>query len=573
MSKLLLICYKQNQSIAKLLKEQTNFFTKRLTPDNLVPKPTQVISSNKLNILIFNPTLSLKVNNASVCLGNMLLEKNDWHEPMAEAPLGTYALFRSNDSFIELLSDRVASRTIWYYCDERIFVASTSQRAIIIAKGSFHFNDQVIPWMLTSGVIGPENSYDTEIKQLPPESRCVFDINNWNLKLYTKVAHFTNTPAPKHILRMKLEKELDYVFSNFSPNAGNWILPLSGGVDSRGILLMLLKHGIKPETITWGLPESKQDHDSDAFVASRLSKAFNITNLFYPVEFATDSFETVFNRFLIAGDGRIDHLSGYLDGFELWNGLFKNNVQGIIRGDEGFGWEEVYTEADVYNSLGINILTGSKLWNRFNELGIPEPLFPAALKRKKDEGISTWRDRLYHHYRIPVMLAALNDLKLPYLEITNPFLTHNIINFVQQLPENLRTRKVLFRNYIHSISPKIPYATRSSIQYHPDIFKNETVSNYLINEIKNNHKNDIFSCDFLNALINYWENSRQEDLKSKTGNRLKTSIKNLMPYWIKSILRNSFYTKEIDFKVFLFRTIILLKMNEICKYDATIFKT
>jgi len=57
-----------------------------------------------------------------------------------------------------------------------------------------------------------------------------------------------------------------------------------------------------------------------------------------------------------------------------------------------------------------------------------------------------WRDRLYQQYRVPFLLAALSDLKLGYVEIVNPLLSDSVIDLIRQLPDSLRTHKVLLRN-------------------------------------------------------------------------------------------------------------------------------
>ena len=56
---------------------------------------------------------------------------------MAGIPDGSYALFRSDENKVELITDVVGSRTIWYVRTEDAFIASTSQRAIIFFSSGF----------------------------------------------------------------------------------------------------------------------------------------------------------------------------------------------------------------------------------------------------------------------------------------------------------------------------------------------------------------------------------------------------------------------------------------------------
>jgi len=70
-------------------------------------------------------------------------------------PNGAYALVRGDANVVEVVTDSLASRTIWYAQTDDLFVASTSQRAIVALLGRFEFNTEVIPWMLSSGTLGP----------------------------------------------------------------------------------------------------------------------------------------------------------------------------------------------------------------------------------------------------------------------------------------------------------------------------------------------------------------------------------------------------------------------------------
>src|SRR5690606_23618906 len=97
-------------------------------------------------------------NNESICLG-FTSDKSWWEIQSARRVLeGSYSVFRNDSDFVELQTDAVASRTIWYYFDEHFLIASNSQLAILYYLGNFDFNNEVVPWMLASGIIGPSLS-------------------------------------------------------------------------------------------------------------------------------------------------------------------------------------------------------------------------------------------------------------------------------------------------------------------------------------------------------------------------------------------------------------------------------
>ena len=173
MSKAVYIC-PRNARDSSLIKNTLVGINKRIAPDNIsMQPPPKIVESDGIIIGIFNPT-EVTIKNGSVCLGSMI-DPEEWHLPMQRSPDGTYALFRSNRKSIQVLTDVVATRTIWYFLSDSIFVASTSQRAIVSVLGSFEFNKQVIPWILSTGSLGPVHGWDRRIKRLGGDSSIILD--------------------------------------------------------------------------------------------------------------------------------------------------------------------------------------------------------------------------------------------------------------------------------------------------------------------------------------------------------------------------------------------------------------
>jgi hypothetical protein len=182
----------------------------------------------------------------------MLSGDTSWADPLTERPDGTYALFRSNSTIVEVLSDAVASRTIWYFLDDEMLIASTSQRAIVLLLASFRFNDKVIPWMLSTGTLGPGHSWDSRLKCIPADSSIVLDRSSWILRSDISNCEFIAVNRSDDEHRKLFEQSLHTTFASLDLDYSKWILPLSGGYDSRFILYMLKDHA-NLRTITWGL--------------------------------------------------------------------------------------------------------------------------------------------------------------------------------------------------------------------------------------------------------------------------------------------------------------------------------
>src|SRR5690606_6848624 len=124
----------------------------------------------------------------NICLGHVSDAR--WNEVGTTTPEGTYAICRSNTRTVELLSDATASRTLWYYMDETILLASTSQRWMATVLASFEANDEVLTWMLSSGSLGPSGGWDRRLNRLQADSTFTVDLEKWAAELKTKEMRF-----------------------------------------------------------------------------------------------------------------------------------------------------------------------------------------------------------------------------------------------------------------------------------------------------------------------------------------------------------------------------------------------
>ena len=393
-------------------------------------------------------------------MGQIFGKNEKWYEPLQEFPDGSYALFRDGTEHCEIVSDPVASRTIWYYLDENLFIASTSQRAIVMFIGSFEFDERVIPWVLSTGSLGPVFSWDKRIKRVPADSSVILDKNKWSVSVKSNPIEFNLVKRSDEQHENQLRESLETTFKSLNLDYSNWVLPLSGGYDSRGILCFLHeidKNIQRLRTITWGLKSSLEVKGSDAYVAKELANKLNVSHKYYHTDLSEEPVDNIINRFILLGEGRIDHLSGYMDGFKIWKTLFEDEIQGIIRGDEGFGWDQVSSTLTVRLSVGCSLCSDYSNLKDYTKYGFPSQELPQHLNQRKGETLNLWRDRLYHEYRLPTILSALSDLKFPYVEQINPLLSKVILQQVRQLPDHLRTDKALFRKIVNSISPKVDF--------------------------------------------------------------------------------------------------------------------
>lgn len=564
MSKIIYVCL-NNYKYGSSLKKDLELISNEIMPDNITASQPKIIDNEGIIFGIFNPNDSILMKNNSVCLGSIFGKSTKWWEPMQEYPDGSYALFRGNRNFVEVVSDVVASRTIWYFKNDDIFITSTSQRAIIFLLRSFNFNEVVIPWMLCNGNLGPSNSWDSRFKCLPGDSSLILDRQSWKLTKKVNRVSFSTLDKSNQEYDKLLSQALKDTFEYINLDYSKWVLPLSGGFDSRGILCML-KDTDRLKTITWGLRSSLSKKDNDAFIAKSLANFFNLRHKYYETDLSDEPIESIFDRFLVCGEGRIDHISGYMDGFKIWKTLFENKIYGIIRGDEGFGWVPVSSPLDVRRTIAISLWEDFSNLKSLKEFCFTEQKMPSNLHQEEGETLAMWRDRLYHQFRIPVVLAALNDLKLNYVEIINPLLSRRIIYQVRGLPDHLRTNKNMYRKIIRSISPKIDIAKYPALESRKDIFKSKRVIELLKEELSSNYVDSILPKEFINYIFDHLEIF--EETNRRKNRSLLNTIKNKMPQRLKNILLNTILGQSIDFNSVAFRAYIICRMNKMLTKDA-----
>jgi len=573
LAKIVFICMKDKKQNPFCYKDLWNL-SKRLIPDNISPSPPKLIKKDGIFIGILNPSESLPIKKTSICMGHLINPDNNWWQPMAKVPDGSYALFRSNKNYIEILSDIVASRTIWYIQTNNIFIASTSQRAIIFFLKNFKPNKAVYLWMLASGNLGPGLSWDKNIQCLGGNSRLLLNRLTWKLTIKKGRAIFKSTNLSEKEYEIQLRTVLEDVFKHIKLDYSRWILLLSGGFDSRCILLMLRnKKNLK--CITWGIKSALNDKYNDAYIAKLLAQYYRLEHEFIETKLPDEDIEIIFNRFLVAGEGRIDQLSAYIDGFEIWKKIYEQGYYGVIRADETFGCpaESPY---EVYRNMDFTLHSYYENFPPINEnLSEHKQTIPTFLEKRKDESFAVWRDRINAEFEIPTCIAALNDLKLPYVEIINPLLSRKIVQQVRKMPDYLRTKKRLFRKVVQKMSPKIRFAENVAIAKQRNILRLKKIVNFIYDELNTNYAKTLLSDEFLQYIFKYIEISDSVFNKKP----FKSKMKYFIPLSLRNILRNSIKKQTtntekllIDYNILAFRAYIICSMNRILSSDANALK-
>ena len=345
MAKVVLVCQK-NGKVRDNFPAESEHLSKRLSPDNIRHVSPVTIVKDGIHIAIFGETSSTRIKKTGVAMGYLHHPGENWFRPGSQIPEGSFALLRADRHFIELITDAVGSRTVWYTHTPEMFIAATSQRAIVYFLQSFEPKEEAFAWMLSGGTLGPGLSWDRRVRFLPPDSSLSFDRFSWNPALDTRLTVFETEHLPKREHDRRMEAVIEDVLKEVRFDSRQWVLPLSGGYDSRLLLLLLKDRFPELKCVTWGREGALFQKWNDARIAQELCDVLDVTHEYFVTEISVEPIEKLFGRFLAAGEGRIDHLEAYLDGFYIWKHLSEKGVKGIIRGDECFGSRSLYSELD-----------------------------------------------------------------------------------------------------------------------------------------------------------------------------------------------------------------------------------
>jgi asparagine synthetase B (glutamine-hydrolysing) len=568
MSKIIVAFYRNDFADAEvqLHRRASKLGTHLLKSNNVSSDFT--INTQKYGVLgVFPQNDTLPVNNLSLVAGCLEVLPVDWFREYKKYS-SSFQVFTNEEECI-VSTNSTASRSVWYYFDENLFIVSTSQRAIVAWLSSFKSEPQAISWMLSCGNLGPGYSWDKRIRHLLANEKLIVSRKDWSLKLeFCQESRFEKT-STKEDTKDFLNGLLSNTFKKLFIPLNSTKLALSGGYDSRTVLYYLVKNNFRVSTLTWGLADAIIEAGTDSNIAQLVASKLNVESTYYETNFREKSFENIFNKFLLSGEGRLDHINSFMDGFAMWEELYKKGLRNVIRADETFGWLPCQTIQDVRISIDMHIMEDNSNMNPLTEFGFETQLYPPFTWRKENESLETWRDRLYREFRIPFVLTGLHDLISPYVEVFNPLLHDDIVDFCVRMPDHLRTNKKLYAELVPELIPEVPIAKKASIPEPASILKSSRIVSLMLDELSSSNSKKLYSNEFISWVQHYLNVS--DKYVNSTNDGFSLWLKSHIPWKLKKFLRRDLIKYQADFNQLAFRAVIISKMYAILEDDANLF--
>jgi len=496
-------------------------------------------------LVLVNPGTNCSEDKGPFLIGSCIEGSGEWKNIGGPFPDGNYALIRTNNSTIEVLTDRLASTTVWYYHGKDGTYISNSQRAIIMMLGSFKLNREALKWFLAAGNLGPGNSWDYRIKTMGPDSIFSISLNSERIKLERKIV----PEKGKYNVIQQVMKTAESI----NTEAGKWILSLSGGYDSRFLLKSL--RGKDFDCVTWGTDRSYHLKSSDPSIATKLAILEEHNIEMKQLEMCRDTLKEDIYRFAILSECRTDNISAYIDGMQIWKNLFEKGYRKIIRGDEVFGAKKVFNEKQVYQNASLVCFSDMINGAEVKEFLGGSNIIPGEYMRKNDESLFEWRERIFQSFEARFIFPSLNSIKEHYMDICNPFLYHSVVDSVNRLSPNKRSSKTYIKNRVKRFYPSIAFSTSSGIESLSTILSDNRVKEIIWKELDGKYARGLFSDKMIE-----WMRSQSmvsERRKPQKQERIQRWVEHNIPHLVLNFLVKKDVKLNLDHQRLIFRCFLV----------------
>lgn len=492
-------------------------------------------------------------------------------------PDGSYQRIEYDSKSINFYCDRFESKSLWYILDSDKLIISNSQRLLISLKGQFKLNEKALSWFLSSGTLGFQNSWDSEIVKVKNSIRYRFDLLKWELTT-ERIDYNLNE------ITFNSYQEFETLYKNLTVQClsnlfierkkTEFLLPISGGFDSR-LLLYLANDGELSENVTlinWGVKNTNFD---DKNAALKISDHYQNTflNKFLPAK--VQNLDEILDTYIKIGEGRIDHFNAYSDNFKIFEDIFINGYKFLIRGDIPFTEGIDINEKMARDHIGIRKFTdycNSGNFNLKKLISIQEQNNP-NVQQRETESLIEWRDRLYIDYRIPIVISSFNDIINSYVETTAPMMSYSHF----RLYEKLEIKQKGNKKHIEKLAKRldktgVPFNALPSIEPIIHLVKTKMNIEYLKAYLADVNVS-LIDKKLIAQIIDSLDKTiiREKRPKESFYSNVKQKLSEHFPPYIKAYIKSK-RVSYLDPVTLAYRIVMVDKINNMYKADSKILK-
>jgi asparagine synthetase B (glutamine-hydrolysing) len=378
---------------------------------------------------------------------------------------GTRFAARLNGSFVAIVvdekrdrvivaNDRTASRPVFYFADAGAFYMAPELKALLgVPSLVKRLNLCALAAFLSAGHLLDGETFLDGVRLLGNATVVTISRGRVELTKYWQyrfdeagadlgAAHYreTLTELIRKAVRRRIRTNHRYG------------LMLSGGYDSRGILGCYLeeREAEGTQTITWG--RSEDVPLSDAHVAGRLARRLGTRHTFYALEPAALPHHLA--DFIHLSDGLTDGGMNYPESLKIFARVREDlGAQILLRGDECFGYTEFWELHALRDMPSARALLRPKAYKALAESSaalLLRIVGPCTLREPQNR-----RDVFYLEQRLTQYLHPLTWVKAVEIEVRNPYLDDDILDFLSSSPAKYRIERRLYRSALVKAFPRL----------------------------------------------------------------------------------------------------------------------
>ena len=551
MSDFILACARDRQGDEGAMTDALLRCAHMLQPPGVTHCDTRLVAQPGLTLAVVDPGEGVAVHDTSICLGRILDAPSEWWHPGSAPPDGTYALCRCSSDVVELVSDIAGSRTVWYCHGDDLFLASSSQRVLVALLGSFKLDREAVTWLVAARSLGPRASYDERLRRVPQDGSVRLDRRSWTLETSSHWEHYRAVARSDDEHVGLLHEAIVETCRFLAADAERWPLLLSGGYDSRALLVGLMQAGALPRCVTWGFEAALADPGSDAAVARRLAAAARVRHDFFALDGPHDAAVAALDEFVIRSEGQCTDFTMYADGFATWRTLIDGGCVGVIRGDN-YPWAYLGQFRDVRavrHHCGADFVEDYGAGHPIRRLGLAAQTWPARLEQRPDEDLLRYRDRLQRTLYIPARVAPLNQIKSSFVEVVNPLKARRVAAVVQSLPERLRLHPGALAQMLERHGPAVPFAERPAATL-PEILRRTDVRARLAEGLRSDSARLLFDDATTDEVVRDLTQNLVSSRRARATRRLRAALPRRIKDAALPVIGNRLDTSELALRMF-----------------------
>lgn len=429
---------------------------------------------------------------------------------------GSYVIFVADGRRKKylLFNDYCASRPVFYGMQDGVFYFAPEAKGVARMPGfdaSVDVDAQIAVLVCSNAIA--EHTFYRNVKPLFPGK--VLTIQDRKVQCDDSRRYLpsgeSNDRGERYYLNALCDLLLQAV-GRLLRNADQIVLPLSGGIDSRMIAGCVHRlTGGNLHTVSWGVDDKRPG--SDTVIAQAVADYLKSDHHFLRRE--TEHLQRDIAEMLYRVDGLITDPASHSNELNVMRRI-REELDGkyVLRGEECFGHASLPgCDAEALGQWGISRLSDfSRVEGIFNKERLPE------LRRNHDKNyewlietcpcltMTDRREYYYFHVRNFHYHTRSAYFKRTVVDVRNPWMDRDLLEFLNTLPAHYRTDRYLYRKATKHMFPglfEIPVATRNSLEDWPEILQKDRPIQQFLKTHLIDHRNgfhQILSPDAIRAL-------------------------------------------------------------------------